>query len=72
MEISIYQTKIWLMGFGGSDMATDLGFENGDKFVAADGEKIERFSDVLEKVIISKTITVERNGVETDITCLLM
>ena len=55
---------VWMV----SDMATDLGFENGDKFVAADGEKIERFSDVLEKVIISKTITVERNGVATDIT----
>ena len=55
---------VWMV----SDMATDLGFENGDKFVAADGEKIERFSDVLEKVIVSKTITVERNGVATDIT----
>jgi regulator of sigma E protease len=55
---------VWMV----SDMATDLGFENGDKFMAADGEKIERFSDVLEKVIIAKTITVERNGVATDIT----
>ena len=54
---------VWMV----SDMATDLGFENGDKFVAADGEKIERFSDILEKVIVSKTITVERNGVATDI-----
>jgi regulator of sigma E protease len=54
---------VWVV----SDMATDLGFENGDKFVAADGEKIERFSDVVEKVIISKAITVERNGVATDI-----
>jgi len=50
-----------------SDMATDLGFENGDKFIAADGEKIERFSEVLEKVITSKTITVERNGVSKNI-----
>ena len=50
-----------------SEMATELGFENGDKFIAADGEKIDRFSDVLEKVIISKTITVERNGINTDI-----
>ncbi|MBC8266199.1 MAG: RIP metalloprotease RseP [Flavobacteriales bacterium] len=45
-----------------SEMAIELGFENGDKFVAADGEKIERFSDVLEKVIVSENITVERNG----------
>ena len=50
-----------------SKMANDLGFENGDKFLAADGDKIERFSDVLEKIILSKTITVERNGVTTNI-----
>ena len=54
---------VWVV----SDMATELGFENGDKFMAADGEKIERFSDVVEKVIISKTITVERSGFKTDI-----
>ena len=54
---------VWVV----SDMATHLGFKNGDKFVSADGEKIERFSDILEKVIVSKTITVERNGVNTDI-----
>ena len=50
-----------------SQLANDLGFENGDKFIAADGEKIERFSDVVEKIILSKTITVERNGVSKDI-----
>jgi regulator of sigma E protease len=50
-----------------SEMVNDLGFENGDKFLAADGEKIERFSDVLEKLILSKIITVERSGVATDI-----
>ncbi len=55
---------VWMV----NDMATELGFENGDKFIAADGEKIDRFSDVLEKVIIAKIITVERNGVATDIT----
>jgi regulator of sigma E protease len=49
---------VWCM----SEMATEIGFENGDKFIAADGEKIDRFSDVLEKVITSKTITVERDG----------
>jgi regulator of sigma E protease len=50
-----------------SEMANDLGFQTGDKFLAADGEKIERFSDVLEKIILSKTITVERNGVANNI-----
>jgi regulator of sigma E protease len=48
-------------------MANDLGFENGDKFLSADGEKIERFSDVVEKILLSKTIVVERDGITTDI-----
>ena len=50
-----------------NEMATNLGFENGDKFIAADGEKIERFSDVLENVIIANSITVERNNTLIDI-----
>jgi regulator of sigma E protease len=50
-----------------SEMAKDLGFENGDIFLDADGEKIERFSEVLEKIILSKIITVERNGLTTNI-----
>tara|TARA_X000000368_G_scaffold184436_1_gene145645 strand:- start:11441 stop:12778 length:1338 start_codon:yes stop_codon:yes gene_type:complete len=50
-----------------SEVANGLGFETGDRFLAADGEKIERFSDVLEKIILSKVITVERNGINTDI-----
>ena len=45
-----------------SEMAHDLGFENGDKIIGADGQNIERFSDILEKIILSKTITVERNN----------
>ncbi len=50
-----------------SETANNLGFEDGDKFLSADGEEIERFSEVLEKIILSKTITVERNGIATDI-----
>jgi regulator of sigma E protease len=50
-----------------SEMAKDLGFQNGDKFLMADGEKIERFSDVLEKIILSNTITVERNEVAINV-----
>ncbi len=50
-----------------NETSNNLGFENGDKFLYADGEKIERFSDILEKIILSDVITVERNGVETKI-----
>ena len=45
-----------------NDMAKELGFKNGDKFIFADGIEIKRFHDILEKVIVSKTITVERDG----------
>ena len=50
-----------------SEMANDLGFKNGDKFLSADGETIGRFSEVLEKIILSKVITVEREGLSIDI-----
>lgn len=43
-------------------LAFELGFKNGDKFISADGKKIDRFSDVLEKIIVSKNITVEREN----------
>ena len=49
---------VWCFG----EMANDLGFENGDVFLSADGEEIERFSEVPEKIILSKTIVVNRNG----------
>ena len=50
-----------------SDIGNNLGFKNGDKFLSADGEKISRFSEIPEKIILSELITVERNGVSTDI-----
>ena len=50
-----------------SDMASNLGFKDGDKFLLADGEKINRFSDVMEKILLCKTITVEREGRSVDI-----
>ena len=46
-----------------SELGGELGFENGDKFISADGEKIERFSDITAKILFSKSISVERDGV---------
>ena len=45
------------------DFSKGLGFENGDKFVSIDGEKIERFSSILEKLVVAKRAVVEREGV---------
>ena len=50
-----------------SETAFELGFENGDKIIAADGEKVVRFSDVPERILVSKIITVERSGVLIDL-----
>ena len=49
------------------DLAFQLGFENGDKIIAADGVYIDRFEDVLERIIVSKTITIERGGNNIDL-----
>ena len=43
-------------------LANELGFKNGDKIVSADGVSVDRYSDILEKVITSKEVVVERGG----------
>ena len=50
-----------------SETARDLGFKTGDKLLAADGKEIIRFSDILEKIILSKSIRVERGGLIQEI-----
>jgi len=55
-------------GVHADEMATTLGFKTGDKIISADGFKIDRYSDILESIITSRTILVERNGAETELT----
>ncbi len=45
----------------------ELGFKTGDKIIAVDGKKIEKFNDVLYNVTFGKNVTVERNGAPQDI-----
>ena len=49
------------------DLATEIGFKNGDKVISADGVLVERYSDILEKVITSKIITVMRGEKEVEL-----
>jgi regulator of sigma E protease len=49
------------------DLATEIGFKSGDKIISADGVLVERYSDVLEKVITSKVITVLRGEEEVEL-----
>ena len=50
-----------------NDLGADLGFKTGDKIISADGVELKRFSDVLEKVIVSDVITVLRGGNMVDV-----
>jgi len=54
-------------GVHANEMATTLGFKTGDKIISGDGFKVERYSDIMESIITSRTILVERNGEETEL-----
>ncbi|MBT3612007.1 MAG: RIP metalloprotease RseP [Flavobacteriales bacterium] len=49
------------------DLATEIGFKNKDKIISADGVLVGRYSEILEKVITSKVITVLREGEEVEL-----
>tara|TARA_B100001109_G_C18829839_1_gene458938 strand:+ start:17 stop:1354 length:1338 start_codon:yes stop_codon:yes gene_type:complete len=48
-------------------IALDLGFNTGDKILASEGKKIERFNDILESTLLSKNITINRDGQRIDL-----
>ncbi len=44
-------------------MFKNLGFVNGDKIVAVDGEKVDDFTDVLKKILlVNRDVTIIRDG----------
>lgn len=47
--------------------AYSLGFKDGDKIKAANGQPILYYNDLMAKVILSDNITLERNGKDTTI-----
>tara|TARA_R110002050_G_scaffold245922_1_gene383630 strand:- start:21696 stop:23042 length:1347 start_codon:yes stop_codon:yes gene_type:complete len=50
-----------------SPVANKAGLLTGDKIIAVDGDKIETFSEIPEKVLFGKEITIERNGQQSTI-----
>lgn len=52
-----------------AEVAQKIGFQNGDKIIAIDGEKISRTEDFVNGILINnvKNATVERNGEKVDI-----
>lgn len=52
------------MGIYADSLGQEIGFQNGDKILAVDGEHVEKFNDVPLKIIIDEanTVTVLRAG----------
>ena len=44
-----------------------IGLKTGDKVIAVDGNKVDKFYDLNEKILLGKQVTVERNGSVQDI-----
>ena len=53
-----------------SEVGEQVGFRNGDKIISVDGEKYEKFNDIIHDILIDRkrNIQVLRNGVPTEIT----
>jgi regulator of sigma E protease len=51
-----------------STVANKAGLLTGDKVIAVDGDKIENYSEISEKVLFGKEITIERNGQQSVVT----
>ncbi len=49
---------IWVQ----DSVLNDLNLRNGDKIIAIDGKNIEYFEDIQPKLLLGKSITIERNG----------
>lgn len=50
-----------------STTANNAGLLTGDKIISVDGDKIERFSEIPEKVLFGQEIVIERNGVQSTV-----
>ncbi|WP_027138220.1 RIP metalloprotease RseP [Gaetbulibacter saemankumensis] len=50
-----------------SSVANKAGLLTGDKILAVDGETIEKYSEISEKVLFGKEVLIERNGTESKV-----
>ncbi|GAA3777894.1 MULTISPECIES: RIP metalloprotease RseP [Corallibacter] len=51
-----------------STVANNAGLRTGDKIIAVDGQEIENYSEISEKVLFGKEITIARNGQTSTVT----
>lgn len=66
---SYLPNKNVLYGIEVSEVARQIGFENGDKILTVDGQEIENFNKIVPTIVLdhAKTVQVERNGQKTDL-----
>ena len=71
---SYYHNDDIVNGYSFNERAEALGFKDGDRIIAIDGEKIGKVNKIRERLIITdsdRTIRISRDGVEQDITISL-
>lgn len=49
------------------NLSSELGFQNGDKILRVDGNQVERFSSILEKMLGAQSVTINRQGGEMNV-----
>ena len=63
METSFCPIKILSMAFGVLiSYLLNWAFSTGDKIIGVDGEPVERFSSIVEKMLVAEVVNIERNG----------
>src|SRR5690554_752553 len=62
-------TKNVTYGIQCSELAQEIGFQNGDKILMVDGQEVESFHQITSKIILEKAyrVTIERNGSMQDV-----
>ena len=63
VPVSSVKNGIWVQ----DSVLFDLKIQNGDKITAIDGNPIQYFEDIQPKLLLAKNITIERNGVASNI-----
>ncbi|MES2892177.1 MAG: RIP metalloprotease RseP [Bacteroidota bacterium] len=63
VPVASVKDGIWLQ----DSVLYDLKLRNGDKIVAVDNQPIEYFEDIQPKVLLGKSITIERDGQRSNI-----
>lgn len=63
VPVSSLKNGVWVQ----DSVLMELGLRNGDNIVAVDNEKIAYFEDIPAKILLGKSITINRNGKDSSI-----